>query len=278
LHIKTEDIARLGQMYLQKGMWQGMRILPEAWIAEATQAISDNSNTEASADWTVGYGYQFWRCQHNAYRGDGAFGQFCILLPEQDAVLAMISSVRDMQAVLDNVWKHLLPAMQPAALPADPQAHNQLCEKLEALSLPVAPPGGEHSSPGAERWSGKTYELERNDLKLESASIWFGDEHSTLTVRDEHGEHLIQVGYSAWLKGTTDARGRSDEPIVASGAWTAEDTYEVRICCTEDVYCPVLRFHYAGDDLRLEVDPNVSWQPLVVTAIPGRASSARLKD
>ena len=101
LYIKPEEIARFGQMYLQKGMWQGQRILPEEWIAEATQAISDNSNTETNPDWTVGYGYQFWRCRHDAYRGDGAFGQYCIILPEQDAVLAMIGGVRDMQAVLE---------------------------------------------------------------------------------------------------------------------------------------------------------------------------------
>ena len=75
LHIKTEEIARFGQMYLQKGMWQGQRLVPEAWIAQATTAVSDNSNTQTNPDWSVGYGYQFWRCRHNAYRGDGAFGQ-----------------------------------------------------------------------------------------------------------------------------------------------------------------------------------------------------------
>ena len=145
LHIKTEDIARFGQMYLQQGYWHGRRIVPEAWVAEATRAHSDNSNTQTNPDWTAGYGYQFWRCRHNCYRGDGAFGQFCIVMPEQDAVLAMVSGVRDMQAVLDKVWQHLLPAMQPAALPADPHAYGELRAKLAALSLPL--PQGQPSSP-----------------------------------------------------------------------------------------------------------------------------------
>ena len=126
LHIRTEDIARFGQMYLQKGRWRGRCILPEAWITEATSAHSDNSNTQTNPDWTAGYGYQFWRCRPGCYRGDGVFGQFCIVMPEQDAVLAIISGVRDMQAVLDKVWAHLLPAMQPEALPADPQAYGDL--------------------------------------------------------------------------------------------------------------------------------------------------------
>jgi len=175
-----------------------------------------------------------------------------------------------MQTVLDKVWKHLLPAMQTGALPADPQAQDELRDKLAALSLPLVE--GQPSSQGAEQWSGKTYRLQSNDLKLESVVLRFGDERSTLLIRDEQGEHSIEVGYSTWWKGTTAARARENEPIAACGAWTAEDTYEVRICCCEDVHCPVLRFHFAGDGLTLEVDPNVSWESTAVTTISGRAS------
>lgn len=268
LSLKTEDIARFGQMYLHKGSWHGRRILPEAWVAEATSAHSDNSNTQTNPDWMVGYGYQFWRCRHDGYRGDGAFGQYCIVMPEQDAVLAIIGGVQDMQAVLDKVWEHLLPAMQPEALPADPQAYGKLYDKLAVLSLPL--PKGQPSSPKVEQWWGKTYKLENNDLKLESVAIKFGDEHGTLIVRDERGEHPMQVGYATWLKGTTDMRGHGDEPVAACGAWTAEDTYEVRVCYYEGVFCQVFRFHYTSGELQLEVEPNVSWGPTTVTAITGR--------
>jgi CubicO group peptidase (beta-lactamase class C family) len=270
LHIKTEDIARFGQMYLQKGMWDGKRILTEEWIAEATKATSDNSNTQTNPDWTVGYGYQFWRCRHDCYRGDGAFGQYCIVMPAQDAVLAIIGGVRDMQVVLDKVWAHLLPGMQPRALPADPQAYGELCDKLAALSLPL--PKGQPSSPRAEQWTGKTYRLESDDLMPESVAIKFGDERSTLIVRDERGEHPMQVGYATWLKGTTNVRGYGDEPVAACGAWTAEDTYEVGICYYESVYCLVFRFHYTSGELQLEVEPNVSWGPTTVRTITGRAA------
>jgi CubicO group peptidase (beta-lactamase class C family) len=268
LHIKTEEIARFGQMYLQKGTWDGQRIVTEQWIAEATSSHSDNSNTQTNPDWTVGYGYQFWRCRHNGYRGDGAFGQYCIVMPEQDAVLAMIGGVRNMQAVLDNVWEHLLPSMQPEALPADPPAHDKLCAKLGLLSLPL--PEGQPSSPRAEQLSEKTYQLESNDLKLESVAIKFGAECSTVTVGDEGGEHSMRIGRGRWLKGTTDARGHGDEPVAAGGAWTAEDTYEMRVCYYEAVFCPVLRFLYTSDELRLEVEPNVSWGPTTPMTITGR--------
>lgn len=268
LHIKTEDIARFGQMYLQRGMWDDQRILPESWVVEATSAHSDNSNTQTNPDWTVGYGYQFWRCRHNCYRADGAFGQYCIVMPEQDTVLAIISGVRDLQAVLNKVWEHLLPAMQSKALPTDPQSYGELCDKIAVLSLPL--PQGQPSSTKAKQSSGKTYRLESNDLKLESVTITYGDEGSTLLVSDERGEHSLRVGYATWLKGTTDLRKDHHEPVAACGAWTAEDTYEVRTCYYEGEFCPVLRFHYTDDELQLEVEPNVAWGPATGTTITGR--------
>jgi hypothetical protein len=218
----------------------------------------------------VGYGYQFWRCRHDCYRGDGAFGQYCIVMPEQDVVLAMIGGVRDMQAVLDKVWEHLLPAMQPEALPANPQAYGELQDKLAGLSLPL--PKGEPASPKAEQGSGKTYKLEPNELQLKSVALKFGDECSTLSLRDERGEHPIQVGHATWLKGTTNLRGYGEEPVAACGAWTAEDSYEVRLCYYESVFCPVFRFHYTSDELQLEVEPNVFWGLTTVRTILGRVA------
>ncbi|MCA1596813.1 MAG: beta-lactamase family protein, partial [Chloroflexi bacterium] len=100
LSVRTEDISRFGQLYLQKGIWEGRRLLPEEWVIEATSRhIANGDNPES--DWNQGYGYQFWRCRHNAYRGDGAFGQYCVVMPEQDAVLAITAGLGDMQAPLN---------------------------------------------------------------------------------------------------------------------------------------------------------------------------------
>jgi CubicO group peptidase (beta-lactamase class C family) len=257
LHAKTEDIARFGQMYLQRGMWNGQRILTEEWITEASKFHSDNSNTQTNPDWTSGYGYQFWRCRPNCYRGDGAFGQYCVIMPEQDAVLAMIGGLQNMQAVLDKVWQHLLPAMEPKTLPADAKGHGALSEKLAALSLPL--PEGQPSSSTMGQWSGKTYRLEPNFLKLDSITIEFGDHRSRLILRDERGDHPIQVGYDAWQHGTTHFRGYADEPVSAAGAWPSENCFEIRLCYTHSFFCPVFRFRFRTADLQIEVEPNVSW-------------------
>lgn len=120
--------------------------------------------------------------------------------------------------------------------------------------------------------SEKTYKLESNHLRLENVAIKFDDGRSTLIVRDERGEHPIQVGYGTWLKGTTDVRGHDNEPVAASGAWTAQDDYEVRICYYHSSVCPIFRFRYMSSELRMEVEPNVSWSPPTVTTITGRVA------
>lgn len=109
LFIRTEDIAKFGQLYLQNGMWNGKQLLPAKWVEQATSKQVSNGS-DPSRDWDQGYGFQFWRCRHGAYRGDGKDGQFCIVLPEQDAVVAITANTRDMQAELNIVWDKLLPA------------------------------------------------------------------------------------------------------------------------------------------------------------------------
>ena len=111
LSVRTEDIAKFGQLYLQKGKWDGRQLVPASWVEAATARQTSNGSNPKS-DWDQGYGYQFWRCRHGAYRGDGAFGQYCIVLPEQDAVIAITAGVKDMQAVLNLVWDKLLPALK----------------------------------------------------------------------------------------------------------------------------------------------------------------------
>ncbi len=124
LYLKTEDLAKMGQLFLQKGKWDGQQVLPEEWIAEASakqvasfpagmdpEAAKKSKISENTNDWMQGYGYQMWRCRHNAYRADGADGQYILIIPEKDAVIAVTAHIGDMQAELDLIWKYLLPAL-----------------------------------------------------------------------------------------------------------------------------------------------------------------------
>ena len=137
LKIRTEDIAKFGQLYLQKGKWNGKQLVPAAWVEQATSKQVSNGS-DPTKDWDQGYGFQFWRCRYGAFRGDGANGQFCIVLPEQDAVIAITANTRDMQAELNVVWEKLLPAFHAKKLPANKQEEAKLRETL--ANLAVRPP------------------------------------------------------------------------------------------------------------------------------------------
>ena len=131
LYLKTEDIAKFGQLYLQKGKWEGKQLVPENWVKEATSKQVENDLN--NPDWHQGYGYQFWQCRHGAYRGDGRAGQFCVVLPKQDAVVVMTADTRNLQGQLDLVWKHLLPAFEDKPLQDDTCAQDQLKKLMSNL-------------------------------------------------------------------------------------------------------------------------------------------------
>ena len=134
LFIRTEDIAKFGQLYLQGGQWDGRQLVPASWVAQATARQTSNGSNPAS-DWDQGYGFQFWRCRHNAFRGDGANGQYCIVMPEQDAVIAITAQLSNMQQPLDLVWDKLLPAMKPSPSAANADALAKLKNTLQSLEV-----------------------------------------------------------------------------------------------------------------------------------------------
>ena len=244
LSIQTEGLAKTGQLYLQKGAWHGRQILPAQWVEEATtfkiqQPIPARpTRPNDQNDWLQGYCYQFWRCQHNAFRGDGAYGQFMIVMPDQDAVVAITAETRDMQSELDLVWKHLLSAVQDKPLPRDRQAEAQLQQSLAALAL--MPPKGEGASALADRVSGKVFTLDSNSLGLQRASFAFSPQGCTFTLSDSEGDYPVACSSERWRLGETAVPGTpprlisggappkgTKSKVAASGTWVAPDTFQM---------------------------------------------------
>jgi CubicO group peptidase (beta-lactamase class C family) len=150
LKIRTEDIAKFGQLYLQKGRWNGKQLVPASWVEQATSKQVSNGS-DPSKDWDQGYGFQFWRCRHGAFRGDGANGQFCLVLPEQDAVVAITAETHDMQRELNVVWDKLLPAIHESPLPSNPTEEASLKEALAHLTVRPPAPKKAAEAPGQKK-------------------------------------------------------------------------------------------------------------------------------
>ena len=125
LYLRTEDMAKMGQLFLQKGRWRGKQVLPKDWVGAASSfkvpcvpagmrpdSAAAAGLTKENSDWVQGYGYQMWMCRHGAYRADGANGQYIIVCPEQNAVIAVTADLMDMQREINDIWDILLPALR----------------------------------------------------------------------------------------------------------------------------------------------------------------------
>ncbi|MHB1357899.1 MAG: serine hydrolase domain-containing protein [Anaerolineae bacterium] len=184
LNIKTEDIARFGQFLLQRGQWGGVQLLPAAWVDEATRKHVENGTADGTNDWGEGYGYQFWRCIPGCYRGDGAFGQYCIVVPQLDLVIAITSGLGDMAAVLRLIWDILLPAIGDR-LPDNLPARSALAARLAGLSY--EPPVLQDSSPLETTVAGKTYRLDSNREQRKTLQMLFSTPAKTFMPEIEVG-------------------------------------------------------------------------------------------
>lgn len=142
LYLRTEDIAKFGQFYLQRGRWNDKQILSADWVDLATSyKVSNGSNPDS--DWAQGYCFQFWRCRKNIYRGDGAYVQFCVVMPDQNVVVAMTSDGNDYQGQLNALYDILLPALKNEALPENPEALAKLRETEKSLQPKEGASGSE---------------------------------------------------------------------------------------------------------------------------------------
>jgi hypothetical protein len=267
LNIRTEDIARFGQLYLQKGKWDGKQLVPETWV-EAATARQTSNGSNPNSDWDQGYGYQFWRCRNGAYRGDGAFGQYCLVLPEQDAVIAITSGVRNMQSVLDVCWDKLLPAFKSSSLPPDDAAWKKLERTLKGLSLRLPEGSGSPAN-----LSGKKYVFPANSRNLEAMTIESGGKDGTVTLvtRINGAEQRIECGYGKWLTGRVAWESSPERLAATSGAWTAGDTFTAKLCFFETPFINTIRLKFVGNELRCNSESNVGFGSTRESELVGKA-------
>ncbi len=136
LKLCTEDIAKFGQLYLQKGKWNGKQLIPEKWIEQATSKQVPNDqegHNKIGVDWSQGYGFQFWRCTHKAFRGDGAAGQLCVVIPDKDVVMAITADTGNFQGEMNAIWDKLYPAFQTEPLSEDGAGTEKLKDLIAHL-------------------------------------------------------------------------------------------------------------------------------------------------
>jgi hypothetical protein len=270
-------MAKFGQLFLQKGKWNGKQVLPEAWIDEASSSKIDQApdapqSKKDSSDWMQGYCYQMWRCRNNAFRADGAYGQFIIVIPDKDAVIAITAETPDMQDEINLVWKYLLPAIASENLAENPGLSESLGQKLASLALSV-PEGS--ISPDVTNISGKTYVFKSNDRNLQSMSFHFMEDMAHLTLKIDTTRHRFAFGAGKWIEGETTRQGPNLvqaakahfaglPPVKVDGsfAWKDDKTLELVLRYIESPHTEKIRCTF--DENKISVIFNYSNAPNAV--------------
>ena len=205
MNMTTRELARFGQLYLNRGDWDGKRVLSSDWVSLATtrQTWSGWQNVGVKAlgegtDWEQGYGFQFWRCRHGAYRADGAGGQYTVVIPEKDMVVSAHAGLGDFPKELDLIWDNLLPVLKDAPLAENPSAQKKLADRLAKLAIkPV-------EFARARKWTTPfEFSLRENSRGFKSVRFDPKDGGGCIcTLVTRAGEQKFPAGTGEWQKGS----------------------------------------------------------------------------
>lgn len=271
LHVNTDTITRLGLTYLDSGSFQGTRIVPTSWVREASAVQVLNADRGASVDWQQGYGFQFWRSTHG-FRGDGAYGQFCLVLPDRDMVVVTTGAIADMQSVLDRVWRILLPSLADQPLPDDRAGFDALTKRLAGLTIPLGPgePGRPDRPAGA--WDLMPSGAPADTLHIGALRLTGQGETWTLTIDDGVGRYPVPVG-RRWTRAEF-ALGADVLRLAGVGSWTGPTEFSGQVILINTPHRFGLRCDVAAGraELTWHTTP-LEDRPLAGRALPARRGS-----
>lgn len=265
LWMKPDGLARFGQMLLDGGRWQGRQILPQSWVKEMM--------TEQVSLVDEGYNYQMWKCNHkSASRADGAWGQFIVVMPEEDMVVVVTQCARGVAArQLPWIWGLLSPATHDQPL-AEGKDYKALIRKIDTLAHPF--PKGKATSRLQQALYGKTVELPQNSMNWKSLRIEAGEkgEIRLLTLNDKGETDTLSCGYRHWETSVLNSfppDERSDTHARMSGhtnsfytagayAWRPDGTLDIKLHYTH--WYSSLSIQIKPADGRFEVTMQLNYE------------------
>ena len=293
LYATTEDNLRLLKLYADGGVWEGERILAEDYVRLATTKQNDSASEAAvnppATDNFLGYGFQIWMCKpEGAYRADGAMGQFTIVLPKQDLLIAITETAPGAhwaQNTLDVTWAFTEKITSSGPLPENPEAAAKLADRARRLN--IGNPPCRPYSPWREKVSGRAYRMTgglftpfggnfmsgEGPDPIETFSLDF-DVYGALwrftTASGRREEIRVGTGGTR-MTNLLGKSGDCTQLYLADGYWREENVFELHgrwlETCLEDVYT----FTFSSQGVCIETKNNSPFQMPPgepVTAVP----------
>ncbi|MGR3812421.1 serine hydrolase domain-containing protein [Jiulongibacter sp. NS-SX5] len=264
LRVSTEDIAKFGQWYLQEGAWQNEQLLSKEWVNEATSKQTDSQDN--NSDWGQGYGYQFWRCKPEPgfFRGDGAYGQYCIIIPDYEMVIAVNSESFDMGKSMQIIWDNLLPGIQNEALTEDQSKLEELRSFSAGLTLKSKTVSS--SSELSNEINKRVYQLAENDFGVKTISFDIANDQGEVQITSDEGDNILRFGMGSWF--VNDAYTTNNFPlanrihvpslIASSATWLNDNTLQISRKFIEAVHGDTLTCQFEGDAVNITFNNSVA--------------------
>jgi CubicO group peptidase (beta-lactamase class C family) len=297
LSCTSEDMLKLGILHLQDGAWQGRQLLPKDWVRDATGMQvrdvvlgvftgdhylgPDEAGDGLPATRREGYGYQWWRGPHDSFAANGLFGQYCIVLPNENTVVAFTGGLHDDDTRVHTlIYDGLRPALG-AGIPEKP--NNETLEaRLVGLRLKTRP-GLAHPRPGAQDG---TWRIAPNDQGVETVCVAQEENALRFTLRDADGTHDILAGFGHFLETVTTMPGarlhHSYQPeeglkVVACARWldgtAGECVLEMDWIFVETAFRDTVRLFFRDGVLRLTRCVNVNSAELALPDLTGHLAA-----
>lgn len=231
LHLKPHDAAKLGYLWLNKGVWEGVQIVPADWVEDAVTAQSQGGGDD--------YGYGWW-VSDDTYFALGRGGQYIKIYPALNAIVVLTGAGID--------YDQIAPLLDTAfsdpnnSLPANPEGVAQLDAALRALAQAPTPhpPGALPDT--ARAISGKTYLFGPNAADVETLRIEFKDPtKATLSMRRQGSDEIWPIGLDGEYRLSSDGRG-------IRGYWEDPKTFVIEVF---EIGLSTRRLHFEDD--RLEI-------------------------
>lgn len=261
IHCKTEDMAKIGQLILQKGKWNGKQIIPEHWIEEATKKQVEVTNCNLVSDGNPGYGYQWWMYREGAIGTKGNGGQNIIIFPEHDLVFVTTANFEDCYGAHSELTHMALPfvlrSLSDEVLPEDPESYDRLIEKERNLEFSI-PKGLSSRSHSEDYFNGKKYTVAKNEAQINDFIInktYKGLEFS-FSIGKDRTLWKFEAGFNEWLPQYISI---TDDDGWVRYLWRNENIMECIILLKNNLGSYRLVFYCEGNDMCLDFYP-IGWR------------------
>ncbi len=274
LYLQAESMAKFGQLLLNKGKWNGRQLIPSSWVEEMMKTHVESR----------GYGYQMWRCDHpNTFRADGAYGQYIIVMPDEDMVAVITQSIFGDASGKEQHWlfKQLIPTLSDT--PLDENKNSRLLAKIQrSCSLPLAKGKATSRRQASFIGTGKKIVLENNKLGWKNMTLDKKGKTLTLSIETEsNGIVEIACGHKAWINSPVptafppNARGTTlgafsgfVQPFTASSSygWNTDKILQANIHFVDWMSGLQLLFDFETNTPTLKVKINYEKKPFEIKA------------